>query len=454
MIGKPLISAALLAAFAAFGPTTQAHVVWKGNFETGDLSQWNVHQGNRFELVPASGLPRGDVRAVETSVERNDWNNGGERNELVHFVHEPEGSEYYYRWQTRFPTDYQSDPTWQVFTQWHTKVDGGVPPVQFFLNGETMNFAIEDPQRVLWTTPLVRGVWHDFILNVKFSDNRNTGFVKLWHDGAVVVEKTFGRTRALDYLKQGLYRNASMSTTGVVYHAGMIQGTTMEDVAAPDCNAAMWSGDFSTGDLTQWTRTQVAAPDRIALEAAPTPAPRGLPAARVTVQPGDLVSNGNRAQLVHLQNAYEGSEHLYRWHAYFPGDYPSVGESQALLTLNRRDDVALPPVVLRTLGEELQLSFNDAVVWRQALQRARWQTFTLYVKYSDDPSTGRVALYHDDRLVVPPQAGATYAEDYLKLGLNRSGNLPMPSTIYVAGMTEACSLFGVGGDRIFADGFQ
>lgn len=214
-----------------------------------------------------------------------------------------------------------------------------------------------------------------------------------------------------------------------------------------------WTGDFGSGDLSQWTRLQAADPDRFELATPPVPVPGGRPAARVTVRPGDWVSGGHRSQLVHTQEAREGSEHWYRWLQLLPQAFASVGATHTLLSLNRHDDVAAPPVTFRTQGEELQLLVHGVVVWRGALLRGAWESFTLQIRYSETDA-GHVALHRNDRPVLPVLAARTHTRNYLKFGLYRSADLTSPSTVYLGGMRQGCSLQSVGTLLIFSHGFE
>ncbi len=162
----------------------------------------------------------------------------GNRNELFYLSYEPMGSEYFYRWSTMFDPSYPSYRTWQVFTQWHqTAGCCGSPPVEFYLNGETMYLRVGPTEAApIWNTPLVRGVWYDFVFHVRWSDNPNVGFVELYLNGDLVLPRTPAATNVsgqLNYLKQGLYRDAAIAPVGIVYHAGMIQATSFDDVFPP-----------------------------------------------------------------------------------------------------------------------------------------------------------------------------------------------------------------------------
>jgi hypothetical protein len=147
-------------------------------------------------------------------------------------TNEKEGDEYYYRWSTMFASDYPSAKTWQLFTQWHHSGNSGSPPVEFYVNGETIYLRVNG-STVVWSTPLVRGQWQDFIFHVKWSSNPGVGFVELYRNGQLVLPKRSAATLyagQTNYLKVGLYRNSTIAPVGVVYHDGWIQGRSLQDV--------------------------------------------------------------------------------------------------------------------------------------------------------------------------------------------------------------------------------
>lgn len=211
-----------------------AKVVWRGNFESGDISQWNKAQkvsANRLEVV-TDPVAEGFF-ALKTTVRKGDdpINASGHRNELVSWGHDKKGSERFYRWQTMWPEDYESPDTWQLFTQWHHDGKDGSPPVEFYTRGEEIILRVSGDE--LWRAPLERGRWHDFVFHVKWD---RSGFVELFHNGVQVLEKTTAPTLYAGqgvYLKQGLYRDASISQTQTIYHDGMVIGTTLAAVMEP-----------------------------------------------------------------------------------------------------------------------------------------------------------------------------------------------------------------------------
>ncbi|KFE62755.1 heparin lyase I family protein [Hyalangium minutum] len=212
-------------------PSTE---VWRGDFETGNLSQWSSTQmvsADRLQLV-TSPLRQGSY-ALKATVKQGDNPIGasGNRNEMVRLTYEPENSEYYYRWSTMFAADFPSPATWQLFTQWHHTGSSGSPPVEFAVNNG--NIILYCSSTEVWRTPLVRSTWNDFVFHVKWSPNASAGFVELYHQGQLVLPKRSCATQfsgQVNYLKMGLYRNSTITQTGVVYHDNFVMGRSLSDV--------------------------------------------------------------------------------------------------------------------------------------------------------------------------------------------------------------------------------
>jgi len=222
-----LLAVSLLASIPA-----SAAVLWRGDLSSGDLSQWSGTEAaaaDRLQVV-TSPVHHG-AYALRAQVDQGDLVYGGCRAEL--FAHtEREGSERYYAWSTLFPSNYPVSSAWQVFTQWHHSGSDGSPPLSFDAESEQLRL-ISNGANTLWSAPLVRGVWHDFVFHVKFSSDPKAGFVEVWLDGARVLARTAVSTIYAGqtvYLKQGLYRSQSIGGNQVVYHSGMIEGETLADV--------------------------------------------------------------------------------------------------------------------------------------------------------------------------------------------------------------------------------
>lgn len=227
-----------------FVQSASASVLWRGDFSTGNIKQWSgaeVVSSDRLQVVddPLGGT----AKALKATVHQGDdpINSSGNRNEVL-YTGDDVGdgqADRYYHWRTMWPVDYASADTWQLFTQWHQYDGGGSPPVEFFVNGENVNLTVlRNGDHPIWSVPLQRGVWHDFVAHVRWSTSASTGFVELWYDGMLALPRTpavtmFGSDGV--YLKQGLYRSETISATQSVYHSDMTIGTTLDDVwpAAP-----------------------------------------------------------------------------------------------------------------------------------------------------------------------------------------------------------------------------
>ncbi len=237
-IRSAALSLALFATLAITG-SAFANVVWKGDFETGNTSQWakeEIRSPDRLQIVDTP--VREGRYAMRHLVKQGDSVVGsGNRSELLSMTMEPVGSEYYYRWSTFFPSTFPSADTWQVFTQWHHDGCCGSPPVEFFVVSDTLYLRTGGSSgKVHWSAPLKKGQWQDFIFHVKWSADPKVGFVELWHNGALALPKTPAQTMfagSLNYLKTGLYRDASISQDGVLFQDAMVQATQLSDVLPP-----------------------------------------------------------------------------------------------------------------------------------------------------------------------------------------------------------------------------
>ncbi|MGZ3461486.1 MAG: polysaccharide lyase, partial [Archangium sp.] len=170
-----------LAPFALLLPTVaSASVVWKGDFETGNTSQWTRAQTVSSDRLLVVDSPVREGRyALKVTVHQGDdpINGSGNRNELVYMDHAEPGSEYFYKWSTLFPASFPSSPKWALFTQWHHDGEGGSPPLEFYVVNDEMRLRLQgDDNHIVWRAPLQREHWNDFVLHVKWSSDPNEGF--------------------------------------------------------------------------------------------------------------------------------------------------------------------------------------------------------------------------------------------------------------------------------------
>ena len=236
-------------ALALCAPAAMAAPVWQSDFEQGGASEWTKQQvvsPDRAQVVPAPGGRAGNALQVTVHQGDDPINSGNDRAELVQMTMEPEGSEYVYKWSVMFAEDYPSSDKWQLFTQWHQEQLAGTPPLEMYVVGEEMRLrpgGHDGP--VVWTAPLQRGVWHDFILRVKWSADPSVGFVELYHNGTLALPATPAATQLpgqKNYLKMGLYRSGDIAQTGVVYFDDVVMAESLAGVM-PAANAQAAADD-------------------------------------------------------------------------------------------------------------------------------------------------------------------------------------------------------------------
>jgi hypothetical protein len=230
MTTRRFAAAATLTVAVLAASRADAAPIWKGDCETGDLSQGSSKQIVSSDRTRVVGSPvRQGKYAVRVEVRQGDdpINASGNRAKLLWMSHEKEGDERWYAWSTLWPSDYPSDPAWQLFVQWHHSGNNCSPPLAFHVAGETVMLGTgkycNAGGSVLWKTPLVRGAWHDFVFHAKWSSDPKVGFVELWYDGAHVLPKTPAATLfpgMTNYLNVGLYRKDTIQKVGVIYHDG------------------------------------------------------------------------------------------------------------------------------------------------------------------------------------------------------------------------------------------
>lgn len=228
-----------------------------GDFTSFEIAP-SVDRATRIAVVDAPGLP--GVKAIRFHVKPGDLKENGARSELLLDDHRPEGTERFTAFSVYFPTGYPTLPkAWAVFQQFHQGYKGPdtigqSPPVEFALNGEMLQVNINGPiapypARTLWSAPLVRDRWLNFILHARWSSK--DGWVRVFLDGKEIVPKTSAITIFANptlpnigvYGKFGLYRNATnqsqpiITKEATIYEANILEASTLEDALSAAAGA-------------------------------------------------------------------------------------------------------------------------------------------------------------------------------------------------------------------------
>lgn len=237
------VPAALVIALIGFGGYGVAYMLvnapfrdelpFASTFESGDLREWDSWGARQLCCEHSARVtaesPRAGRQAVRVTLRRDDPRIRGSKRAEFRLSGAAMGEEYWYGFSILLPADWQASAVPVTPVQWHAVPDvmllelGQSPPLRIMIiNDEWRIESRWDPARVsrafwgqsdrigeatLWTAPLDRGRWTDWVFRVKWS-YREDGIVEVWKDGAQIVghrgPNTFNDWIA-PYLKVGVY---------------------------------------------------------------------------------------------------------------------------------------------------------------------------------------------------------------------------------------------------------
>jgi hypothetical protein len=214
-----------------------SRVVFVGDFETGDFTQWSqchnrqyrgpcdghgvefygmqvlrkgAHQGRyvaRFELRDGDTHPRDTGERAEVA---------GYGRGLVR-----EGDERWYQFSLRFDRTFPAvTGKYFIVMQWHG-ADDAKPPMTVSVKGNGQLFlsgnAPQDPQKAIGD--IARGRWVDYVVHAKFSRSKSIGWAEVYRDGVLTVPRhaRANMNSGFNYLKMGLYRDSRQKATAVMW---------------------------------------------------------------------------------------------------------------------------------------------------------------------------------------------------------------------------------------------
>jgi hypothetical protein len=253
-----------------------------------------------------------------------------------------------------------------------------------------------------------------------------------------------------------------------------------------------WSGDFSTGNLSQWTVLSTdALPGRITVGAAPGVADAyagrfEIGANDPSPDPTDPGQQRTEVRATQAQSqGYSGSDVWYGWSVYFPDpgfttptENPNQAHAQTFFTQWKRTgghcgdpnaffEVSSPKHPGFYLGVQGGINETDqgssencpGTVYHSYrlgdFTPGRWYDFVFNVKWSSDPAIGFVQVWIDGSNVLPKTYCATLYRDwdassdhgvYLRQGELRIASPGNSSVVYIAGTRVGISYTAVASD--------
>ncbi|HWB76568.1 MAG TPA: polysaccharide lyase [Nannocystaceae bacterium] len=239
--------------------TAHADIVWRGDFESGDVSQWNEQVGPVADRVSIVEDPvREGMYAARVEIRPGDLGIG-DLNRVELGYHPPrasfEGSERWYAWSVMQDAYAPLGASWHAFTYWEATMISTAALSFRLYAGNAINFAtFVGGEQVQWESTFEPGVWHDFVLHVVWSGDASEGLVELWYDGEQVVPATsvatmftVGDVAAPNFLHIGMIRDDQLTVDEVFFYDGVIEATSQEDLMPSASDTSGGASDESTG---------------------------------------------------------------------------------------------------------------------------------------------------------------------------------------------------------------
>ena len=186
------------------GCATRQPLLWQGDFETGDLSQWSYLLNPQGLSVQENCVYEGHYagRAMITGEPDMLWH-GNEKLNRTEFSHKPsagrigEGQETFFGWSFYLQQPlsehkheigyWESDKSYQQM-------------LRFNIIGQDFSFQESAANSPFWTKPgfASPGVWHDVVLHIGWSTDPDKGFTQVWLDGENMGKQFFKTLYAAD----------------------------------------------------------------------------------------------------------------------------------------------------------------------------------------------------------------------------------------------------------------
>lgn len=202
-------------------------LIFIGDFERKDFSGWKLDLCCKHSGEIVSYPVRAGNYAAKFTLDRNDpLVENGKRAELKRYTLATMGSEFWYGFSIFIPSNWLEDTAPEIITQWHDIPDfwSGEnwkrPPFTLSINNNTWQLGnVWDTKmvtknndvtgkEVLWSSPLKKGVWTDWVFHVKWS-HKSDGIIEVWQDNMPIVNKHGPNTYndlLIPYLKVGPYK--------------------------------------------------------------------------------------------------------------------------------------------------------------------------------------------------------------------------------------------------------
>jgi hypothetical protein len=294
-LGRPRAVTEPRTAPPSTGNCPQTLTSFRGDYETGTLSQWELLDARSY---PAQPLYSG-ARVVQSPVRQGSYaaafdvrsaqtdSTHAERAEVTKCIGDTEGTDAWYAFATYFPATF-STPSWAVLHQWQphkfptppfdcvqnniyvtrtVRSDPATAVIEMRIRGGSVGGGIvgdttcprDNYRRILSHVTL--GQWNEFVVHFRWSSDSATGRIDIWwrlegdtwhripnpvtgdttfYTGANLLRYWNGTAweGATVAIREGVYRWAN-ATPATVYHDGYVRDTSFAAVVAAAFPARM-----------------------------------------------------------------------------------------------------------------------------------------------------------------------------------------------------------------------
>lgn len=235
----PLISIVAVSA----GPAA-AKVIFKADFETGDLSEWSQTGTKSQNATPRNvqvetDIVHGGKYAGKFTIHGDDVFNaqqlrvqiGGPRITVeegsdtymsfyLYMAEAPRDRDNFFYWEGQPPPRYDNVMTW-----WVEPKQGGA-----IIRYGTGNLGRNG---TLWEADFPIGAWHQLAMHIHWSEDPAKGNVRLWFDGKLALDqkvKTKG-PETVYFCQPGIHRSPPRPSVDTIYLDDFILADSLDDIA-------------------------------------------------------------------------------------------------------------------------------------------------------------------------------------------------------------------------------
>lgn len=234
----------LLFALVSIAGLASGKILFRADFETGDLSQWSATGTRGQNATPRNVQVVTDIvkqgkYAGKFTIHEDDVFNPSQLRVQVGGpkVTVEEGSDTYmsfYMYMVEAPKDRDNffywegtpPPRWNnVMTWWVEPAENGKARIKYGTGNLGRN-------GVHWDQEFTIGKWHHVAMHIRWSEDESKGNTRLWFDGELVLDKKL-KTKgpeAVYFCQPGIHRSPHKPSVDTIYFDDFVLADTLEDV--------------------------------------------------------------------------------------------------------------------------------------------------------------------------------------------------------------------------------